>query len=284
MSKVSSEWENLRNTPFLYGWAVLVAAVHLYMNMSITISGYWPNVIHFCGFALLCAGWGGTSGETRVKTILYYAVAIMAITSTLWIIGQEDAIYDRGMRLSTIDWVAGLSLIAGALILTWRVAGWLIPTLIVIALGYVAWWGQFLPGVFRFAGLSPETILFRTVFGDDALFGSIASISSSFVMMFIIFGAFLVRSGAGEFIIELAKRAAGKMQGGPGLIAVMSSGLTGTISGSAVANTASTGVITIPMMIKAGYKPKFAAGVEAAASTGGQLMPPIMGAGAFVMA
>lgn len=284
MSNVSSEWENLRATPILYAWAVLVALVHLYLNMSVTISGYWPNVIHFCGFALLCAGWSGASDEAKLKKLFYYGVAVIGITAAVWIISQEDAIFARGMRMSELDWAAGILLVLSALTLTWRVAGWLIPTLIVIALGYVAWWGQFLPGVFRFAGLSPETILFRTVFGDDALFGSIASISSTFVMMFIIFGAFLVRSGAGEFIIELAKRAAGKMQGGPGLIAVISSGLTGTISGSAVANTASTGVITIPMMIKAGYKPKFAAGVEAAASTGGQLMPPIMGAGAFVMA
>jgi TRAP transporter 4TM/12TM fusion protein len=102
--------------------------------------------------------------------------------------------------------------------------------------------------------------------------------------MFILFGAFLLRSGAGEFVIDLARAVAGRMVGGPGLVAVMASGLMGTISGSAVANTASTGVITIPLMKRAGFPAKFAAGVESAASTGGQLMPPIMGAGAFVMA
>ena len=94
----------------------------------------------------------------------------------------------------------------------------------------------------------------------------------------------MLRSGAGDFVINLAQAMAGRFVGGPGLVAVFASGLTGTISGSAVANTASTGVITIPLMKKAGFQPKFAAGVEAAASTGGQLMPPIMGAGAFVMA
>jgi TRAP transporter 4TM/12TM fusion protein len=102
--------------------------------------------------------------------------------------------------------------------------------------------------------------------------------------MFILFGAFLLRSGAGDFVIHLARAVAGRMVGGPGIVAVVASGLTGTISGSAIANTASTGVITIPMMKRAGFPPRFAAGVEAAASTGGQLMPPIMGAGAFVMA
>lgn len=102
--------------------------------------------------------------------------------------------------------------------------------------------------------------------------------------MFILFGAFLVRSGVGDYILAVAKAAAGKIIGGPGFIAVIGSGLMGSVSGSSVANTVSTGVISIPLMQKAGFPPRFAAGVEAAASTGGQLMPPVMGAGAFIMA
>ena len=156
--------------------------------------------------------------------------------------------------------------------------------LIILSLGYVAYWGKFVGGVFSFPGLSAETVAFRSIYGDDAMFGTIARISSTYVFLFIIFGAFLLRSGAGEFVINMARAVAGKLVGGPGIVAVIASGLTGTISGSAVANTASTGVITIPLMKRAGFQPKFAGGVEAAASTGGQLMPPIMGAGAFVMA
>lgn len=102
--------------------------------------------------------------------------------------------------------------------------------------------------------------------------------------MFILFGAFLVKSGAGDFIINLSRSLASKMIGGPGFVAVLGSGLMGSVSGSSVANTVSTGVITIPLMRKAGFPARFAAGVEAAASTGGQLMPPVMGAGAFIMA
>ena len=158
------------------------------------------------------------------------------------------------------------------------------PCLIIIALTYIGWWGQLIGGVFSFPGLSWESIAFRSIFGDDAMFGTIARISSTFVFLFIIFGAFLLRSGAGDFVINIARAIAGRMVGGPGIVAVIASGLTGTISGSAVANTASTGVITIPLMKKAGFPAKFAGGVEAASSTGGQLMPAIMGAGAFVMA
>jgi TRAP transporter 4TM/12TM fusion protein len=115
------------------------------------------------------------------------------------------------------------------------------------------------------------------------MFGMVANISSTFVFMFILFGAFLLKSGAGDFIVRVAQSVAGRYQGGAGHVAVVGSGLMGSVSGSAVATTVSTGVITIPMMIRSGFTPRFAAGVEAAASTGGQLMPPVMGAGAFVM-
>ena len=102
--------------------------------------------------------------------------------------------------------------------------------------------------------------------------------------MFILFGSFLLKSGAGDFMVRIARSIAGRHQGGAGHVAVVGSGLMGSVSGSAVATTVSTGVITIPMMVRSGFSPRFAAGVEAAASTGGQLMPPVMGAGAFVMA
>src|SRR5690606_20389966 len=114
--------------------------------------------------------------------------------------------------------------------------------------------------------------------------GMIAQISMSYVFMFVLFGAFLVRSGVGDFIMRVSRCVAGRVVGGPGLVAVMGSGLMGSISGSAVANTVTTGVITIPMMKRAGFSPRFAGAVEAAASTGGPLVPPIMGAGAFLMA
>jgi TRAP transporter 4TM/12TM fusion protein len=211
-------------------------------------------------------------------------LGVIAAVAAIYMISMEDAIYARGVHLSTTEWIAGTLLIFTAIEFTRRTTGWIIPIMIILALTYVGWWGSMLDGVFKFGGLTAETILFRSIYGDDGLFGNIARISSSFVFMFILFGAFLLRSGAGDFVINLARSVAGKTVGGPGLVAVFASGLTGTISGSAVANTASTGVITIPLMKKAGFDPKFAAGVEAAASTGGQLMPPIMGAGAFVMA
>ncbi len=263
----------------------LISLVHLYFNTIGILPGLWQNAIHFAGFALICpmlyplGKW-----QHRSQIWLDVLLGLAAAFSGLYMIAMEDAIYDRGVRMILPEWIMGIILIFTAIELTRRTTGMIIPVLIIISLTYVGWWGGLIDGVFEFKSLSPETILFRSVYGDDGIFGNIATISSSFVFMFILFGAFLLKSGAGDFVIDLARAAAGRLPGGPGLVAVFASGLTGTISGSAIANTASTGVITIPLMKKAGFPPKFAAGVEAAASTGGQVMPPIMGAGAFVMA
>ena len=267
--------------------AVAVSLLHVYFNILTVLPSLWQNALHYSGFALLCCLTYPLGGRRRKKKWLLAVdllLGISAATAAIYMIAMEDAIYARGVHLSTSEWVAGTVLLFTALEFTRRTTGWVIPLLIIVSLTYVGWWGALLDNVFRFAGLSTETLLFRSVYGDDGLFGNIALISSTFVFMFILFGAFLLRSGAGEFVVDLARAVAGKTVGGPGLVAVFASGLTGTISGSAVANTASTGVITIPLMKKAGFDARFAAGVEAASSTGGQLMPPIMGAGAFVMA
>lgn len=268
--------------------AITLSISHIWMNTFGNVSTLIQNGLHYAGFALLCALAIPFSqadyAKKPVLRIMDIAFGVAVATSAVYLVFAENAIYDRGVRLVTLDWIAGICVILGAIEFTRRTTGWIIPSLIIIALTYASVWGGLVPGVFRFPGLSMETLMFRSIYGDDALFGNIARISSTFVFLFIIFGAFLLKSGAGEFIIDLSRAIAGKMIGGPGFVAVIASGLTGTISGSAVANTASTGVITIPLMKRAGFPKHFAGGVEAAASTGGQLMPPIMGAGAFVMA
>jgi TRAP transporter 4TM/12TM fusion protein len=268
--------------------AVFISVVHIWMNSFGNVSTLAQNGFHFAGFVLLCvlvspiapASWANLTFVRVLDIAFGFAVAAAAI----YIVNAENAIYARGVRLIWSDWLAGALCIIGALEFTRRTTGFIIPVLILLAMTYIIWWGKYVPGVFRFGGLSTETVLFRALYGDDAMFGTIARISSTYVFMFILFGAFLLKSGAGDFIVNVSRAVAGRLTGGPGFVAVLASGLTGTISGSAVANTASTGVITIPLMKRAGFPAKFAAGVEAAASTGGQLMPPIMGAGAFVMA
>lgn len=271
----------------LTGLCFVIAVGHIYVAFDPVISEFHRNAYHFAGFAFLAALLHPMiTGRTRSRPVLAIDLALgtAVAVSAIYLPYAEQGIYDRGVKFSALDWIAACICIIGAIDLTRRLTGWVIPALIIIAITYVGWWGALIGGVFSFPGLSWESIAFRSIFGDDAMFGTIARISSTFVFLFIIFGAFLLRSGAGEFVINIARAIAGRLVGGPGIVAVIASGLTGTISGSAVANTASTGVITIPLMKKAGFQPKFAGGVEAAASTGGQLMPPIMGAGAFVMA
>ena len=271
------------------GLALAVSLFHLYANFIGTLSTFWLTGIHFAGFAMLASLRYPAlrlRGKAARRAVLAFDIVfgIVVSAATLLLIASENAIYDRGVTLAPQEWVFAFIVIIGAIELTRRATGLIIPALIIIALTYPAFWGGLIEGVFRFGGLSLETVIFRTIFTDEGMFGTIANISATFVFLFILFGAFLVRSGAGEFIIDLARSLAGRVIGGPGYVAVFSSGLTGTISGSAVANTVSTGVITIPLMKRSGFPPRFAAGVEAASSTGGQLMPPIMGAGAFVMA
>ena len=290
----SSAPEGLRHFSGAFGiafsaLAIFISVVHLFLAIFPWLSELERNVFHFAGFSLMCAllypMWTG-AGMERSRAAFYFDLAfgLLVCAACLYLTFAENWIYERGVRLIAADWIAGAIVIIAAIELTRRAAGLVIPVLIVLSLTYVSFWGAWVGGVFSFPGLSLETVLFRSLYGDDALFGSIARISSTYVFLFIIFGAFLIRSGAGEFVVDAARIMAGRLVGGPGLIAVIASALTGTISGSAIANTASTGVITIPLMKRAGFQPKFAAGVEAAASTGGQLMPPIMGAGAFVMA
>ena len=277
----------------LYGFAVLFGLWHVLTNIWLTEPGLWQNAIHYAGFGALAAlvvPYGrDAAGRARIGAF-DLALAALVAWAALWVAGAEDGLYARTLsrtgqdwQFGPLDWLAGLVCIGAAIDLTRRLTGWIIPVLIVLALAYILGLGAVMPGVFRTAALPPADVLFRSLYNDEGMFGTITTISSANITLFMIFGAFLVRSGASDFVIEAAKGVAGRFRGGAAFVAVIASALTGTISGSAVANTASTGVITIPLMKANGFRARFAGGVEAAASTGGQIMPPIMGAGAFVM-
>ena len=277
---------------FVYWFGAALSLAHVYFNVIATLPELWLAAIHFAGFGLiyLLLTPHAARPTRRLGAPLALGfdllLALALGLAALYVILAEVPLAARGFDYGGLDYGAGLALILLAIELARRATGPVIPILIIAAVSYVAWWGRYVGGVLHFPGLALEVVLLRGSYGDEGMFGLVANISSSFVFMFVLFGAFLVRSGsgAGAFIVDLARAAAGRVAGGPGLAAVIASALTGMVSGSAVANTVSTGVITIPLMKRAGFPPRFAAGVEAAASTGGQLMPPVMGAGAFVMA
>jgi TRAP transporter 4TM/12TM fusion protein len=160
------------------------------------------------------------------------------------------------------------------------------PALPIVALAFIGYGlaGPWLPGVLRHRGLSLELTIDQTYFTTEGIFGIPLAVAGSYVILFIVFGAFLEKSGAGQFFMSFANAIAGGARGGPGKVSVVSSSLFGTISGSAVANVMVDGWLTIPLMKKTGFRPEAAAAIEAVASTGGQIMPPVMGAAAFVMA
>ena len=164
-----------------------------------------------------------------------------------------------------------------------RVVG--VPILVVVGcfIAY-AYFGNMIPGTFGHRGFTIQRIATHLYFTTEGIIGTPLAVCSTFIFLFILFGAFLERTGVGQFFIDIANSIAGKATGGPAKVAVISSALQGMITGSSVANTVGSGSFTIPMMKRMGYRPEFAAAVEAAASTGGQIMPPIMGAAAFLMA
>ena len=269
-------------------WAAFFFALfHIYCNVFASISELWLSAIHFGGFCAICALMNNEAQELSNRSISYWiniALAGTAILTSAYLMLFENALYARETEYILSDYVFSMIAIGLAIEFTRRTTGWFMPILIVISLSYILFLGRYISGVFAFPGLSLETVLYRTFFTSEGMFGLTAQISSTFVFMFIIFGSFLLKSGAGDFIVQVAQCLTRRITGGAGLVSVIGSGLMGSISGSAVANTVSIGVITIPMMKRSGFSGRFAAGVEAAASTGGALMPPIMGAGAFVLA
>lgn len=270
-------------------YAIFISLFHFYINVFGGISDLWFNCAHFALLASLgfltyeaYKNEGGVKEHVSVINLIY---AILALVTFAYMVMFEESLYEVAngeMRMSDIV-ISAMTIIL-AIEMVRKSTGYIIPAIITFCIAYLLFLGQYFEGVFAFGGMTPERFLFRMFYTSEGMFGSIATISSTYVFMFILFAAFLLKSGAGDFIVDLAKGVTAKYLGGTGHVAVFSSALMGTISGSAVANTVSTGSITIPMMKKSGFKPTFAAAVETAASTGGQIMPPIMGAGAFIMA
>ena len=186
-------------------------------------------------------------------------------------------------RYETYQLVLGIILVILLLEGTRRSLGNAIPILVLVFLGY-ALLGQFIPGFFGHAGFTPAEVLYQLYLMTEGIWGLLTDLTSRVIGLFIIFGPVLFATGVGKGFMDLARFFGGRIQGGAGQIAVISSAAFGTLSGSAVANVATTGALTIPTMKRLGYSKELAGAIEASASTGGQIMPPIMGAGAFVMA
>ena len=216
--------------------------------------------------------------------IVWYDVVLSLLgfgVGAYWPINYNKLIASIGI-LDSVDFYVGIVAILLVLEATRRVVGLPITIISILFLLY-ALYGPYMPGFLVHRGVSLDRLVQTMFFTTEGILGTPLSVSSTFIFLFLLFGAFLVKTGVGSYFNDLAVSIAGRRTGGPAKVAIFSSALQGTISGSSVANVVTSGSFTIPMMKKLGYKREFAGGVEAAASTGGQLMPPIMGAAAFLM-
>ena len=215
--------------------------------------------------------------------VIDYILAGLGVAASLYLVWDYEGIAARAGIPTVRDIVAGVVLVVILLEATRRIVG---PALSVIAVLFTAYafTGPYMPEVLAFKGVSLSKYLSNVTLSTEGIYGIPLGVSASIVYLFVLFGALLDRAGAGRFFTELAISVLGRFKGGAAKAAVLASGATGIVSGSSIANIVTTGPFTIPLMKKIGYPPKKAAAIEVAASTDGQLMPPIMGAAAFIIA
>ena len=255
----------------------------LWQAVSGSLGATWLRPIHLT-WILVLGFVAAAPARSRRGRIADLGLAAISLAAGLMVIrfdrqGIEHILYG----LHPADLIAGAALIALLLEATRRRVGAVMTSVVVVFLAYNAF-GASLPGILAHRGFELERIVRFEVFTGAGLFGLPIGVASSTVFVFVLFGALLECTGGGRFFINLAFASAGRSRGGPAKAAVVASAALGSVSGSAIANTVTTGALTIPMMKRLGFSREEAGGIEAAASTGGQLMPPIMGAGAFLMA
>jgi TRAP transporter 4TM/12TM fusion protein len=261
----------------------------------------WSDDGFFSAVPHLLTFWPVLLSATAIATALWWADGFVqqrwknnpTVSDALFALAAAAAVYYWISQFEALNWRAGaeteldyLISIAGIIIsleVCRRVLGWSM-TLIGMAMFAFAYFGPYLPEIFAHRGFSLERISTSLFITTNGVFGVMANVLATYVILFIFFGAFLHKSGAGRFFIDLPLALAGRSTGGPAKVAVMASALFGSVSGSAIANTVSTGAFTIPLMKRAGFRPHVAGAIEPAASIGGMFLPPIMGAGGFLMA
>ncbi|WP_081755855.1 TRAP transporter permease [Paucisalibacillus sp. EB02] len=286
------KYDQESNTRNLTGIAAIIVFVlliafslfQLFTGYFGAYTAYIQRTIHL-GFALVLifllfpAKKGGN--KRKVAWFDYILAGLSIVVCLYWPVFYEELVQQIG-SIDMVQMIIGGIAILLTLEATRRAVGLPITIIAGLALLY-ALLGQFMPGMLAHRGLSLNQLINTMFFTTEGILGTPLKVSSTFIFLFLLFGAFLVKTGVGTYFNDLAISLAGRRTGGPAKVAIFSSALNGTISGSSVANTVTTGAYTIPLMKRLGYRKEFAGAVEAAASTGGQIMPPIMGAAAFLM-
>ena len=256
----------------------------MHLAVSISCALFFIFTLRRAGVAHDAAAEDVAAGARRVP---WYDMLLMAsvLVGAGYVLVFFDEVRDYGMygELDTLGIIVTLCLALPLLEGIRRTTGWVLPV-IILTFVFGTIFQRFLPGLLYGKGYPIERLLYSAYVGESGIFGLPLHVAANIVIMFLIFGAIMQGAGAGKWFIDVALALTGWSRGGPAKAAVLSSALFGSISGSPSSNAATTGVFTIPLMIKIGYRPAFAGAVEAVASTGGQILPPVMGSIAFVMA
>jgi TRAP transporter 4TM/12TM fusion protein len=266
---------------------VLAAGMTLFYLYSAVV-GSFRTEVHLgvyvaLTFAMVFLFYPARAGRTKKHpSVLDVMLALASLAAAGYYMQQYVAIAYRIGRETSLDYYVAIAMVLLSLEVGRRALGLALPIIALTLMAY-AYFGPYMPDLIAHRGYSLRRIVNYAFLTPEGIFGMMASVLATYVIIFIFFGAFLNRSGVGAFFIDLALAVAGGAAGGPAKVAVLASALMGSISGSAIANTVSTGALTIPLMKRIGFKPHMAGGVEASASIGGMFLPPVMGAGAFVM-
>ena len=266
--------------------AIAMSCFHFYTSGFGLLLAQKQGAVHLAfTLCLVFLLYPATSKQSKTSGIPFYdfILGAVGVASAMYLVVFFNDLTTRAGLPTQTDLIMGFLLIVTLHEATRRISNPVLPCLAIVALLY-CYVGRSLPDMIAHRGFSIPRIVNHMYLGTEGIFGTPLEVSSTFVFMFILFGAVLEKTGLGKFIIDLSMALAGWSTGGPAKVAVVSSGLMGTVSGSSVANVCTTGMFTIPLMKSVGYEPHFAGAVEAVASTGGQIMPPVMGAGAFIMA
>ena len=263
---------------------IIFGLTSIIFHIFLIFSGLVPNLVSRPLHMALIIPWVFLyKNKNFSKNIISYVFVVLGVFCCLWTSFNHELLSDQyGFLEGNFQTFISLSLLLIVLEMARRSVGWPLPLVCLLSLLYGVF-GNFIPGEFGHPGIPINSFFGTLTIAEGGIWGTLTGVSVSIVAIFVIFGSFLNSGEAGSGFMNIATAFAGRLRGGAAKVSVISSALFGSISGSASANVASTGMVTLPAMIKLGYPKRLAASVEAVASSGGQIMPPLMGAGAFVM-
>ena len=274
----------LLHLPRVVFWiAVVFSSFQVYTAAFSPLSSQVVRAIHVGFVLLMIFALRPVPSSGKAGAIGGWALGLVGFATSFYHWVFEAELTQRAGELTTADMIVGIVTVVLVFEAARRMMGWALPIICGSFLLY-ALFGQHLPGFLAHRGFGLDQVVGTLGFGTEGIYGTPVYVSSTYIFLFILFGAFLEQAGMISLFTDFAMGLVGHTRGGPAKVAVISSGLMGTINGSGVANVVTTGQFTIPLMKRFGYSPAFAGGVEATSSMGGQIMPPVMGAVAFIMA